>query len=170
MMRMSARRMVIFAMLGSLMFATTFVMKALPNIHLLALLIIVTTRVYRAWALVPIYIYVFLEGVIQAFSPWWIPYLYIWTILWAAVMLLPRELTFAPVVIFCAMGFLHGALFGVMWAPVQAVLFGLDFDGVLAWIGAGLPFDITHGVGNAAACTLALPLIDIFERLERRSS
>lgn len=168
-MRLSVRRMVILAMLGSLMFATTFVLKALPNIHLLALFIIVTTRVYRAWALVPIYIYVLLEGVVQALSPWWIPYLYIWTLLWGAVMLLPKELSFAPGVIFCALGFLHGALFGVLWAPVQALLFGLDFQGMLAWIASGLPFDLAHGVGNAAACTLALPLIKLFERLERRA-
>ena len=74
--KLTLRHALVFSMLGALMFVTTFALKVLPNVHLLALFIIVITRVYRLRALIPIYIYVFLEGVYQGFSPWWIPYLY----------------------------------------------------------------------------------------------
>lgn len=165
---LSVREIVIFPMLGAVMFASTFVMKALPNIHLLALLIIAYTRVYRVHALIPIYIYVALEGVIQGFSLWWVPYLYIWTVLWAAVMLLPRRMSGpGAAVVYCVLGGLHGALYGTLWAPAQALFFGLSARATLTWIVAGLPFDLIHGVSNLAACTLALPLIALLTRLSR---
>lgn len=164
------RALVIYAMWGALMFGSTFFLKGLPNIHLLALFIIVTTRVYRRYALIPIYIYVFLEGLLQGFSLWWIPYLYVWTVLWALVMLIPRELPDRwAAVVYCALGFLHGLAFGVMWAPAQALFFGLSPEGTVAWIVSGLPFDAVHGVNNAVVCTLCVPLIRLVERLEKQN-
>ena len=54
--------MCIFALLGALMFGSKKLMEALPNIHLLGLLTMVSTVVFREKALVPIYLYVVLEG------------------------------------------------------------------------------------------------------------
>lgn len=163
------RRYIIFAMWGALLFGTTFVLKSLPNIHLLALFIIVLTRVYRVGALIPVYIYVFLEGVLQGFSVWWVPYLYIWTILWALAMLLPRKMSdTACAVCFPLLGSLHGIFFGTLWAPYQALVFGLSFKSTLAWIVSGLPFDAIHGVSNLVACMLAVPLIRLVNRLEKK--
>ena len=158
-----------FAMMGALMFVSTLLMKALPNIHLLAVFIISFTRVYRARALIPIYIYVLLEGVWQGFSPWWVPYLYIWTVLWAVVMLLPRQMSLwleAP--LYCALGAVHGLSFGTLWAPMQALLFGLSFQGTVAWVIAGLPFDVTHAISNATACLLCVPLIKALRSISRQ--
>lgn len=158
-----------FAMMGALMFVSTLLMKALPNIHLLAVFIISFTRVYRARALIPIYIYVLLEGVWQGFSPWWVPYLYIWTVLWAVVMLLPRQMPLwleAP--LYCVLGAVHGLSFGTLWAPMQALLFGLSFQGTVAWVIAGLPFDVTHAISNATACLLCVPLIKALRRISRQ--
>lgn len=161
-------RLTVYAMWGALLFATTFVMKVLPNIHLLALLIIVLTRVYRAGALIPIYIYVMAEGLLQGFSEWWVPYLYIWTVLWALVMLLPSGMSEKTEAICCsALGFLHGISFGLMWAPYHAFLNGLTFEGMLLWAVSGIGYDIIHGVSNLAACTLAVPLIRLVRRLEK---
>ena len=163
------RRLIVYAMWGAVLFVTTSVMKVLPNIHLLALFITVLTRVYRFGALIPIYIYVFLEGAIQGFHAWWWPYLYIWAVLWAAVMLLPKKLPDkAASVCFCVLGFLHGALFGTMWAPYHALLYGLTLEKAMLWVATGLPYDAVHGVSNAIACTLAIPLIRLVERLEKR--
>ena len=52
--------MVIFAMLGTLMFCSKIILEVLPNIHLLGMLTMVYTIVYRRKALIPIYIYVFM--------------------------------------------------------------------------------------------------------------
>ncbi|MBR2621042.1 MAG: hypothetical protein IKC97_01560, partial [Clostridia bacterium] len=55
--------MVLFAMLGALMFCSDLIMEALPNIHLLGMLIVVYTIVFRRKALIPLYVYVLLMGV-----------------------------------------------------------------------------------------------------------
>ena len=156
-------------MLGALMFASKMLMEVLPNIHLLGALIVAITAVYRAKALYPIYIYVFVNGLVSGFATWWIPYLYIWALLWAGAMLIPKRLPDSikmPLyVVVCG---LHGFLFGVLYAPAQALLFGLDFKGMLTWIAGGIGFDITHGISNLlCGAILILPVILVLRRAER---
>ena len=79
-------------MFGVLMFSSKLLMEALPNIHLLGMFTVLLTVVYRSRALYPIYTYVLLNGAYAGFSPWWLPYLYIWTVLWGVVMLLPKNM------------------------------------------------------------------------------
>ena len=163
--------MTVFGMLGALMFVSKFIMEVLPNIHILGLLIMVYTLTYRVRALIPIYIYVFLDGLIHGFSFWWVPYLYIWTILWGVTMLLPKRM---PVwlcgIVYPLVCTLHGLFFGILYAPVQALMFGLTLEETIAWIAAGLTFDILHAVGNFAAGLFILPLHRVLERLEKRYS
>ncbi len=149
----------VFAMLGSLMLCSKIVMELLPNIHLLGMLTMTYTLVFRAKALIPIYIYVFLNGLYAGFNLWWMPYLYIWTVLWGVTMLLPRRMNpKAGAIVYPVICALHGLSFGFLYAPAQALLFGLDFQGTLAWIAAGFWFDILHMLGNFAAGLLVLPM------------
>lgn len=101
------------------------------------------------------------------FGTWWIPYLYVWTVLWAVTMLLPQKMSkkVQPLV-YMAVNACHGFLFGVLYAPSQALLFGLSFEGTLAWIVAGLPFDFIHGVSNFFCGMLIVPIIQLLKRLE----
>ena len=166
----SVRYVVIFAMLGALMFTSKVLMEALPNVHLIGVMIVALTVVYRARALYPIYVFVMLTGLYGGFSLWWIPYLYVWTVLWGVTMLLPRRMprAVAPVVysVVCAA---HGFLFGTLYAPAQALLFGLDFEGMVAWIAAGLYADLLHGIGNLAGSVLIVPLIHLIRRVDTRA-
>lgn len=157
---LTVRETVIFALLGAMMFASDIAMEALPNIHLLGVFIVATTVVYRWKALFPLYVYVFLNGLYAGFSMWWIPYLYVWTVLWGAVMLLPKKMPkwLAPVV-YCVVSALHGLSFGIIYAPAQALLMGFDFERTLAWIAAGFYFDITHAIGNLCLGVLIVPMI-----------
>ena len=171
--KLTSREIAVFGMLSGLMYASKLIMEALPNIHLLGTLIVTITLVYRKKALYPIYGYVLLNGLFSGFSMWWVPYLYVWTVLWAAVMLLPRNMPkkIAPLVymVVCS---LHGFLFGVLYAPAQALMFGLTFKGTLAWIAAGFPFDIIHGISNFCVGTLIMPLTRALsgaERMTRRN-
>lgn len=151
------------------MFGGDIFMEAFPNIHFVGVLIIATTVVYRARALYSIYIYVFLNGLYAGFSMWWIPYLYVWTVLWGMTMILPRKkpLWFSSLMymIVCA---LHGLLFGTLYAPVQALMFGFSLEQTLTWISAGLSFDIIHAVGNLCLGTLILPLTQLLLKLEKK--
>ena len=169
-MKLNVKELVIFAMLGALMYASKLIMEMAPNIHLIGVFIVAFTVLYRKKALYPIYIFVFLTGLLNGFNVWWIPYLYIWTVLWAAVMLLPRQMPkkIEPIVymVVCA---LHGFLYGVIYAPAQALLFGLNFERTIAWIAAGFPFDITHGISNFLCGTLIFPIIRVLRRAEQHT-
>ena len=153
-------------MLGTLMFCSKVIMEALPNIHLLGMLTMVYTIVFRKKALIPIYVYVFINGLYAGFTVWWIPYLYIWTILWGITMLLPRKMPKkVACIVYPIVCGLHGLAFGTLYAPAQALLFGMDFKQMVAWIIAGLPWDAIHGLGNLAAGILVLPLSEFLRKL-----
>lgn len=168
--RLKVKELALFAMLGTLMFCSKIIMEVLPNIHLLGMLTMVYTLVFRKKALIPIYINVFLTGLYGGFALWWLPYLYIWTILWGVTMLLPKKMPLKlGCVVYPIVCCLHGLAYGTLYAPAQALMFGLDFQQMLAWIAAGLAFDVAHGVGNLAAGLLIVPLSELLKKLMRRS-
>ena len=155
-------------MLGAVMFISKIVMELLPNIHLLGTLTVVYTLVYRKRALIPIYVYVLLNGVYAGFSLWWMPYIYIWTLLWGIVMLIPSNMPRrVKIIVYPIVSMLHGLLFGVLYAPAQSLMFGLDFEQTLAWIASGFVFDVIHAAGNFALGFLILPLANLLDRLSK---
>jgi energy-coupling factor transport system substrate-specific component len=168
---LQAVEIALFAMFGSLMFLTKYLMQALPNIHLLAMFIAAFTIVYRWKALTPLYVYVLIDGVVGGFAMWWVPYLYIWLTIWGAVMLAAPAMERRQVsakkqaAVYMALCALHGLTFGAMYAPLQALMYGLNFKAMLAWIAAGLWFDALHGAGNFVAGALVLPLAGLLRRL-----
>jgi energy-coupling factor transport system substrate-specific component len=163
------RELVLFALLGALMYCSKLIMEALPNIHLLGMLTMVYTLVFRFKALKPIYAYVFLNGLFSGFSMWWIPYLYIWTILWGITMLLPKKLPKKlAYVIYPLLCGIHGFAFGILYAPAQAFMYGFTFEQTLAWVAAGLPFDLLHGFGNLVAGLMIVPLADLMKKMIKR--
>ncbi len=159
-MKPTTREITIFAMLGAVMYASKLLMEVAPNIHLLGVFTIAFTVVYRKKALYPIYIYVILNGIFSGFAVWWVPYIYVWTVLWGAVMLLPKHLPKKiRALVYMAVCAGHGFLFGTLYAPAQALLFGMSFQGMVSWIIAGLPFDFIHGVSNFFCGILIVPVI-----------
>jgi len=68
-------------------------------------------------------------------------------------------------VVYPVISALHGLLFGVLYAPAQAIIFGLDIEGMLAWIIAGIPMDVIHCISNFGFGLLALPLSKLLIRL-----
>ena len=167
-MKLNIKEIALFGMLGALMYASKIALEILPNVHLLAVFIMAETVVYRQQALYPIYTFVFITGLMNGFSIWWWPYLYIWTVLWGAGMLLPKEMPkkVAPVVymVVCA---LHGFLYGTLYSPYQALMFHLDFKGMVSWIIAGLPYDAIHGVSNFFCALLVVPLISVMKQAQK---
>jgi energy-coupling factor transport system substrate-specific component len=144
-------------------------MEALPNIHLLGMFTMTYTVVFRKKALIPIYLYVMLNGLYAGFNMWWMPYLYIWTILWAITMLLPKRMPKkAKCIVYPIVCGIHGFAFGTLYAPAQAIMFGMNFETMLAWIIAGLPWDIIHGIGNFFAGMLVVPLSELIEKLAKK--
>lgn len=167
-MKLTIREMTVFSMLGALMYASKVIMEFAPNVHLLGAFIVAFTVVYRKKALYPIYVFIFLTGLFNGFSAWWLPYLYIWAVLWGAVMLLPKKLPKAwQPVIYMSVSALHGFLYGTLYAPAQALMFGLNLEGTIAWIVAGLPWDMLHGVSNFVCGILIVPIITVLRLAEK---
>lgn len=169
-MKLTIREIAVFGMLGAVMYVSKMIMELIPNVHLLGTFIVAFTVVYRQKALYPIYVYVFLNGIFCGFAAWWIPYLYIWTVLWAFVMLLPRKMPakIQPLVYMCVCA-AHGFLFGTLYAPAQALIFGLSFQGMIAWIVAGLPWDCIHGVSNFFCGALIMPIVSVLRLAEENA-
>ena len=152
------------------MYASKVLMEWAPNVHFLGALTMVYTLVYRWKALYPIYTYVLLNGLFAGFSAWWLPYLYIWDG--------PLGGDDAPPTAYAEKGGgagLYACLraarprFGTLYAPAQALMFGLNFKGMVAWIIAGLPWDLVHGLGNLAAGVLIVPLTALLKRADKAS-
>ena len=156
-------------MLGSVMFASKLIMEVLPNIHLLGMLTMALTVTYRLKALIPIYVYVMLQGLYSGFNAWWFPYIYVWTVLWGVTMLIPRKTPKVVAgIIYPILCSLHGFAFGILYAPGQALMFGYNFEETLAWIATGLAFDITHGISNIFTGLLVLPFSALLIKLSKK--
>ena len=162
---LTTKELCTFALLGAIMYCGKIFLEFLPNIHLVGVLIVSYTFVYRSKALIPLYIFVFLTGLLGGFSFWWIPYLYIWLPLWGVSMLLPRKKGKYTILLCSLVCSLHGAFFGILYAPAQALLFGLDSNGMIAWIIAGLPWDLTHAIGNFVGGFLIVPISSALSKI-----
>ena len=89
--------------------------------------------------------------------------------LWGVTMLLPRNMPKkCAAVVYPFVCALHGLAFGTLYAPAQALIYGLSLEGMLAWIVAGLPWDVVHALGNLAAGALILPLSELLRRLNAK--
>ena len=169
-MKIKLKDIVLLALLASLMSVGDFAFELLPNIHLVGVFIVIATVKYRWYALLPIYVYVFIQGMVGGFQPWWIPYLYVWDFLWLFVMIIPKKcperLKYILYVAACA---LHGFLFGTLYAPSQVLLFfGGDFRKMIPWIIAGIPADITHGISNLLlGAVLIFPIIKVLNLADK---
>ena len=86
-------------------------------------------------------------------------------------MLLPRNIPKkAKPIVYMLLNACHGFLFGIFYAPVQALVFGLSFKATIAWITAGLPWDFVHGVSNFFCGMLIVPIITVLQKLEKNDS
>ncbi len=167
--KITIKEIALFGMLGALMYASKLIMEPLPNMHLIGVFTVSLTAVFRRKALYPIYIFVVLTGLLNGFGTWWIPYLYIWTVLWAVVMILPKNSEGKKAVaIYAITCSLHGFLFGTLYSPFQAIFYGLDLEGTITWIAAGLPMDAVHGISNLIlGLVLVVPFTKLFKQVEK---
>ena len=164
---LSAREIVIFAMLGAILFIGDILMEWAPNVHPITVLVIVYTVVYRRKAIIPIIIYITLQAVFFG-GLWLVPYCYIFPLYHFIALFIPKKLSGVKAqVCYSVLSVLFGLAFGILYAPWQAVMFmkTLDFGKIFAWVAAGFPYDVIHAVGNFAASFLAIPLIKLLNKI-----
>ncbi len=167
-MKLTVREVCILGLLGALMYASKAILAFIPNVHLVGVFVVAITVIYRRKALYAIYVFVLLSGLFDGFGVWWLSYLYIWLPLWGLTMLMPKNMKnpIKPFAYMCICA-LHGFLYGLMYAPFQAVIFGMSFDAAVAWIIAGLPYDLVHGISNFFCGLLICPIVYVIRRVEK---
>ena len=159
-MKINIKELAVFGVLGATIFASKIIMDVLPNIHIIGVLLISITAVYRIKAIYPLSVFILLTGLLNGFPFWWIPYLYIWFPLVFLTILIPEKTSLKIAIpLYITINAIHGFTYGILYAPTQALLFGLDFEGTISWIIAGLPFDVIHGISNIFCGLLIFPII-----------
>ncbi len=155
-------------MLGTLMFAGKELMEFLPNVHPLTLLTVVYTVVYRRYAIFPIVVYLALETLFGGGIPWTVPYYYIFPICYFVTLLVPNGMSGGKKQIcYTLICTFFGIAFGTLYAPWQAIMFGLSFEKTLAWIAAGFYFDVVHAIANFALSFTIMPLARGIEKARK---
>ena len=159
----AARSVTVLALCAALMFAQQVALLALPNIELVSLLVIVFALTFRYKALYIIYVFVVMEGLFYGFNLWWwLPYLYVWTIL--ALITVALRAMKSPVgwaVVSGAFGLCFGALCSLPYFIIGGPSMALAY-----WV-SGIPFDLIHCAANFVLClVLWKPLMYLLGRLE----
>jgi len=161
--KLRTRDIVLIALLSAIMLAAQVVFAVLPNIELVSLLVIVysITLGWRTYFILAVF--VLLEGIVYGFGSWWFCYLYVWSIL-AAVSYLLRK-NDSAVLWGCVSG-VYGLMFGALCSITYLFIGGPGY--ALSWWISGIPFDITHCIGNfVVALVLVKPLSKLMRRLIR---
>ncbi len=168
-MKLSVKELVKFALFAGIMYASKVAMASLPNMHLLGTFIIAFTIVYKKKAIYPLFGYVFIEGLMAGFATWWLPYLYIWWLLYLVALHLPeyhKGREFGFMMICAGLNGLHGLLFGTLYGIGWALIAQMGFQEFVAYIIAGLPFDVVHCISNIIMGCLVVPLVDLLQFCE----
>ncbi len=131
-----------------------FAMMTLPNISLTAFWLVLFSKHFgnKVYYVVPVF--TLIEGVVFGFNLWWISYLYAWPLLVLIAKLFRKS---DSVVTFATISGIFGLFFGALCA-IPYIFTGTDLKSGLTaafgWWVAGIPWDITHCIGNFALMML----------------
>lgn len=141
----------------------------LPNIEMTSFFIVMFMLYYGRKAYLVIPAFIFIEGCLYGFGIWWIMYLYAWPLL-AVVARIFRKQNSA--LFWSVVSSLFGLSFGFL-CSFPYFFIGLSSGGIrsglttqFSWWVAGIPWDITHGVGNFVIMfVLYKPVSEILRRI-----
>ena len=155
---------VLFGMLGALMFALQIAMAPLPNIEPVSLLTMLFAVTFGWKSLYCIYTFVAMEILFHGIGLWNVNYLYIWSVLAVAAIML-RNMT--PVLGWALLSGVFGLAFGALCGIVDLFIGGFGYAAA-KWV-SGIPFDLLHCGGNfAIALVLWKPMRQLLEKLKKR--
>ena len=162
--KLNLREVVLFGVLGALMFALQVAMSPLPNIEPVSLLVVLFAVVFGWKVLYPIYIFVIMEILFYGFSLWNVYYLYIWAILAVAAILMRKQ---ESVIAWALLSAVFGLMFGALCGIVDIFIGGFGYAAA-KWV-SGIPFDLMHCGGNfVMALVLFKPLRRLLQKLYGR--
>jgi energy-coupling factor transport system substrate-specific component len=137
------RETLVLTLLGVLMYVSQVLMSQLPNIEIVTLLIVLTTKKFGYKALISVYVFVGLEILTYGISDWVIKYLYVWSVL-CFIICISRKIE--GTLFYTLISSVFGLLFGILCSPVDFFIGGFAYG--ITSIVKGIPFDLLHGFGN----------------------
>ncbi len=153
---------ILLTMFGVLMYVSQVIMASLPNIEIVSLLIILTTRKFGYKAFLTVYVFVGLEILTYGLSMWVINYLYVWAILVLAVLVV-RKVDNAY--IYALISAIFGLLFGTFCSVPYFLTGGMAMG--ISYIVSGVGYDISHLIGNAVlTAVLYRPLTRVMNKFK----
>ena len=160
---LKVREMTVLALFAALMIALQIAMASLPNIELVTLLIILCTLHFGYKAIFAVSVFVLVEGLIYGINMWFINYLYVWPLLVLIVLPLRKE---SNLVLWTVLAGIYGLMFGTLCSIPYFITGG--FAAGIAYIVAGIPFDLAHCIGNiVSVLVLFSPLDKLLHRCLR---
>lgn len=149
--RLAIGDIALMGMMVAVIEACKAAMAVLPNIELTSFWIIMFTLLFQWRILFVIPVFILVEGAIYGFGLWWIMYLYAWPLLaLAAYLCRKQESVWFWSILSAMFGFSFGFLCALPYVAIGAADSGIRgglYAGFTWWV-AGIPFDITHGIGN----------------------
>ena len=126
-------------------------MAYLPNIELTSFWLILFT-LFFGWKIVLVVpVFILIEGSLYGFGLWWVMYLYAWPLLVLLTWICRKqESVWFWSILSGAFGLCFGLLCSIPYVVIGAVDGGI-MNGLYAgftWWVAGIPWDLTHCVGN----------------------
>ena len=158
--------MALFGVLGALTFALQVAMAPLPNIEPVSLLVMIFAVVFGWKSLYPIYVFVVMEILFYGISTWNVYYLYVWTVLALAAILMRK--TESPLA-WALLSGMFGLFFGALCGIVDIFIGGFAYAAA-KWV-SGIPFDLLHCGGNfGIALIMFRPMRNLLEKLYSRTN
>ena len=152
--------MVLFAILGAMTFAAKYIMSWLPNIEPVSLMVMLFAVVFGKKWVYPVYLYVAMEILFYGISLWNLNYLYIWAVL--AVLASCMKTMESPLG-WAILSGVYGLAFGALCGIVDVFIGGFGYAAA-KWV-SGIPFDISHCLGNFfVALVLFKPMRKLLEQ------
>ena len=146
--------------MGALMFAFQVALSGIPNVHITAVLIILTAVFFGWRCMYSIAVFIMLEGFFWGFAMWWFCYWYLWPILGIAAVLMRKN---DSALVWAIVAAVHGLIFGALCSIPYLFIGGWQM--ALSWWISGIPYDVIHCVSNTVLTFVLLPpLRDLLER------
>ena len=145
--KLTIKDIAILGVMVATMTSFKYAMSLLPNIEPVSLLIILYTLFLGPKVIYAIIVFIFVEGLIYGFGIWWVSYLYIWPLLSILTYIFRKQ---TSPLFFSVLSGIFGLFFGALTAIPY--LFAGGIGAAFNYFIAGIPYDLTHCVGNFFLC------------------
>ena len=162
-MKLLAKDITLIGLMVAIIEVCKVIMKDIPNIELTTFWVMMFTLYFRKKIIYVIPTFIIIEGFLFGFGMWWIMYLYLWPLLAIVTWLMCKNKESWVCAIVSA---LFGLLFGFFGAIPYVITSGIY--GAITWWIRGIPWDITHAIGNfVLMLILHQPIKNVMNRVNK---